>query len=81
MRTQQSKADHDSKRTMSRITLRVAYFPVVAFTVSCKPAQIRSTDTHRESGKSSRDETCRLAANVRPSTLAVPGNAPAPGQP
>ena len=66
---------------MSRITLRVAYFPVVAFTVSCKPAQIRSADAHRESGKSSRNGTYRLATNVRPGALAVPGNASAPGQP
>jgi hypothetical protein len=81
MRTQQSKADHAWKRTMSRITLRLAYFPVVAFTVSCKPARIRSADTYRESGKISRNGTYRLAANVRPNTSAVPGNAPAPGQP
>jgi hypothetical protein len=80
MRTQRSKTDHDLKRSMSPITLGIVFFPVVAFAVSCKPAQTRPVDTHHQGGRNLMNEACRLAATVRPSTSAVPRNAPAPGQ-
>jgi hypothetical protein len=65
---------------MKAKTLGIRFFPVVTFAVRCKPAQTRPADTYREGSRSLMDGTCRLAATVRPSTSAVPGNAPAPGQ-
>ena len=85
MGTQQSKADHASEtehqleRAQSGDTLGIRFFPVVAFAVSCKPAETRPADKHREGSRSSMNGTCRLAANVRPGTSAVPGNASRPG--
>ena len=80
MRAQRSNTDHDLKRSVSPITLGIEFFPVVAFAVSCKPAQTRPADTPRQGGRNLMNEACRLAATVRPGTSAVPGNAPAPGQ-
>jgi len=65
---------------MNPKTLGIRFFPVVAFAVSCKPAQTRPADPHRENLRSSMNGTCRLAVNFRPNTSAVPDNAPAPGQ-
>jgi hypothetical protein len=66
---------------MNSKTIGIRFFPVVAFAVSCKPVQTRPVDTHRESPRSSRNGTCRLAVNLRPGTSAVPGNASAQGRP
>jgi hypothetical protein len=65
---------------MNPKTLGIRFFPIVAFTVNCRPAQIRPADADREDSRISMNATCRLAGAVRPSTLAVPDNAPAPGQ-
>ena len=65
---------------MNLKTLGIRFFPVVTFAVSCKPAQTKPADPHREDRRSSMNGTCRLAANVRPNTSAVPDNAPTPGQ-
>jgi hypothetical protein len=65
---------------MNLKTLRTRFFPVVAFAVSCKPAHIRSADTHREDSTELMNVTCRLAAVVRPSTSAVRDNALVSGQ-
>ena len=65
---------------MNLKTLRIRFFPVVAFAVSCKPAHIRSAETHREDSRNLMNATCRLAAVVRLSTSAVPDNAPVSGQ-
>jgi hypothetical protein len=80
MRTQRSNTDHDLKRSMSPITLGIVFLPVVAFAVSCKPAQTRPADTPLQVGRNQMNEACRLAATVKPGTSAVPRNAPAPGQ-
>jgi hypothetical protein len=66
---------------MNPKTLGIRFFPVVAFAVSCKPAQTKPADTLRESSRSSRNGAYRLAVNLRPSVSAVPGNAPAAGRP
>jgi hypothetical protein len=60
--------------------LRIQFFPVVAFAVSCKPGEIEPADKQREGSRSSMHGTCPLSANIGPGTLAVPGNACAPGQ-
>jgi hypothetical protein len=65
---------------MNPKTLVIQFFPVVAFPVSCRPAETKPADKHREGSRSSLSETCRLTANVGRSTWQVPGNARAPGQ-
>ncbi len=65
---------------MNPKTVGIRFFPVVAFAVNCKPAQIQPADTHREDRRNLMNATCRLAAAVRPASSAVPDNAPTPGQ-
>jgi hypothetical protein len=66
--------------TMNPKTLGIQFFPVVAFAVSCKPAETKPADKHREGSESSMNETCRLAANVGSRATNAPGNARASGQ-
>lgn len=60
--------------------LGIRFFPVVAFAVSCKPAETEPADKHREESRGSMNGPCDLAANVRPSPSVVSGNVGAPGQ-
>jgi hypothetical protein len=65
---------------MNQKTLGIRFLPVVAFAVNCKPVHIRPPDAHREDRRNLMNATCRLAGAMRPSNLAVPDNAPVPGQ-
>ena len=86
MRTQQSKAaiSQEPGFTLagapSSSQIGIRFFPVIAFAVSCKPAETKPADKPREGSSSSINGTCHLAANVGPSTSAVAGNALVPGQ-
>ena len=65
---------------MNPKTLGIQFLPVVAFAVSCKPAETKPADKDREGSRSSMNGTCRLAANLGPGASNAPGNARAPGQ-
>jgi hypothetical protein len=65
---------------MNPRTLGIQFSTVVAFAVSCKPAETKPPDKHREGTRGSMNETCCLAANIGYRTSAVPGNVSAPGQ-
>ncbi len=85
MDTQQTKADisQEPGSTLagapSSRRLGIQFFPVAAFAVTCKPAETKPADKHREGGKSSLTGTCCLDANIGRSTSEVPGNALASG--
>ena len=84
MDTKPSKTDNSQKpgstlaRTPLRRQLAIQFFPVVAFAVSCKPAEPKPADQYRQASSSSMNGTYRLAANVGYSTSEGPGNACAP---
>jgi hypothetical protein len=86
MGTQRSKAEisQEPGSTLagapSSRQLGIRFSPVVAFAVSCKPAETKPADKQREGGRSSMDGPRCLAANVGHTTSAVAGNAGAPGQ-
>jgi hypothetical protein len=65
---------------MNARALGIRFFPVVAFAVSCKPAETKPADKHREGSRSSMNGTLCLAANFRHSTSVVAGDARVPGQ-
>ena len=84
MDTQPSKADNSQKpgsalaRAPFGTQFAIQFFPVVAFAVSCKPAESKLADQYRQGSRSSMNGTYRLAANVGYSTSEGPGNACAP---
>jgi len=48
---------------MSPLRLRIRFCPVVAFVVSCRPAETKPADKDREISRTSMNKNCCLAAN------------------
>ena len=86
MDTKPSKTDNSQKpgsalaRAPFGTQFAIQFFPVVAFAVSCKPAESKLADQYRQGSRSSMNGTCRLAAKLEHSASEAPGNAGAPGR-
>ena len=48
---------------MNPIRLRIRFYPVVAFVVSCGSGETKPADKDRESSRTSMNKNCCLAAN------------------
>ena len=77
---EERKADQSQEpgSTLARAPLNrqlgIQFFPVVAFTVNCKPADAKPADNHRDGSKRSINGACRVSESVVFSAKEIPGN-------